>query len=1060
MASYNADINVRINGVTQLDRIVDSVNQLNNLARKLSNTPLNVFGRGEAGDLKRTALKPLQDIARAIENGGTAASNTVAKTRLLANGFTDLAQNVKIGSRDYENFIRVAGRATVELDKQTAAFEHLLNAETRAARGLQPQEQRDLEVARRQTRRQSLRFRRAQGIAGTENIEQAIAATTSVEQRLNAIRRTSEEQLFNIKLSNLEELYAKELQLQKRNDAEALADFDRRLNARTRPSTQRKLGTAGSLRSGRLAGIAENTIIGGAFPLLFGQSGAAATGGALGGAIGGMFGGAGGFAGSLLGTLLGNIAGQANQVKELAADIGFSAKQTEMLGIAFKQAGADFDKFQESVSRIQGLGLTLEEQASAIQLASTLTEAYGGKIDKVTNAFTNALQTGKVTQATLNQLTSQSVPIQEALAKKYNVSRDALLQMAKDGKISVQDLLDTLVNLANESTKGPTQTSNAYKEAFDQINLAVDNLTTKIVNSFGFQSAAAKTTGDTIAYRIAGAFTTIIKAIEPVVTLLAETSGQVINLGIQFVSALSGVPSLISNVATAIINMIPGLGSVYTTLSLIQNLRSGGGRKPGIATALNLNQGMSQNWPEGIPRPGTPGTIGKISALGQLPPAGGGGGSKKTGADAAAKEAERAAKAIRDTQANTQFLALQEQLQQRIFAAEQARDLLLATRLKGEQEILKIQFDYAQKLSEETNIKVQQAIIQEGLLKQNIALADSLREQQKIETDRKKEFADRLTALDREIELNGITNDYARELRQIEFDILDLKKQGIIVNEQEAAQYRNRAKATKQTPAQKIYSGMQQELEQLITVENLAATGAKTIGDSFGRAFQQVMTGSASAQEALAGMMKSIGENFVNMAAQIIAQQITMIIFGTIMKALGLTGGLGSMGGGGGFGSWSGGNFGVDSTGMGGGLFGGDVLASGAGLYSGRKFAEGGYVNGPTSALIGEGGEPEYVIPASKMSAAMARYGAGARGASVIPDSGNYDTGATAPSIGGITVDVRYNVERINSVDYVTADEFQRGMATAAKQGAKQGEAATLRRLQQSTSTRSRLGMR
>jgi hypothetical protein len=57
------------------------------------------------------------------------------------------------------------------------------------------------------------------------------------------------------------------------------------------------------------------------------------------------------------------------------------------------------------------------------------------------------------------------------------------------------------------------------------------------------------------------------------------------------------------------------------------------------------------------------------------------------------------------------------------------------------------------------------------------------------------------------------------------------------------------------------------------------------------------------------------------------------------------------------------------------------------------------------------------------------------------------------------SIDVRYTVERINSVDYVTADQFRTGMAQAAQQGATQGEQRTLRRLQQSRATRSRLGM-
>ena len=56
-------------------------------------------------------------------------------------------------------------------------------------------------------------------------------------------------------------------------------------------------------------------------------------------------------------------------------------------------------------------------------------------------------------------------------------------------------------------------------------------------------------------------------------------------------------------------------------------------------------------------------------------------------------------------------------------------------------------------------------------------------------------------------------------------------------------------------------------------------------------------------------------------------------------------------------------------------------------------------------------------------------------------------------------IDVRYTVERINSVDYVTADQFQAGMRQAANQGAKQGEQQTLKRLQMSGSTRKRVGL-
>ncbi len=133
---------------------------------------------------------------------------------------------------------------------------------------------------------------------------------------------------------------------------------------------------------------------------------------------------------------------------------------------------------------------------------------------------------------------------------------------------------------------------------------------------------------------------------------------------------------------------------------------------------------------------------------------------------------------------------------------------------------------------------------------------------------------------------------------------------------------------------------------------------------------------------------------------------------------------------------------------------------AGSGLLGLLPFAEGGYVSGPTPAMVGEGGEPEYVIPESKMRESMSRYSRGARGSSVIPEEGGLGTtGGSGGAAVAAPIDVRYNVERINSVDYVTADQFQSGLQSAAAQGAQRGEQNTLKRLQMSGSTRRRLGM-
>ena len=222
-----------------------------------------------------------------------------------------------------------------------------------------------------------------------------------------------------------------------------------------------------------------------------------------------------------------------------------------------------------------------------------------------------------------------------------------------------------------------------------------------------------------------------------------------------------------------------------------------------------------------------------------------------------------------------------------------------------------------------------------------------------------------------------------------------------------------------------------QLMEKYGFIANEAATAMSS-------AVQSVITGTGSVQEAFSNMFANIGKAFIDMATQMIAKALVMKAIGILTSAFG-------SGGGGGIPFGSGPDLGIAS--------GGGFGASFFGL------AEGGYVTGPTNALIGEGGEPEYVIPESKMRESMGRYSRGSRGSSVIPAEGGGSTGAEGGVAVAAPIDVRYTVERINSVDYVTADQFQTGMKRAAAEGAQRGQQLTLSRLQQSPATRRRIGM-
>jgi len=130
-----------------------------------------------------------------------------------------------------------------------------------------------------------------------------------------------------------------------------------------------------------------------------------------------------------------------------------------------------------------------------------------------------------------------------------------------------------------------------------------------------------------------------------------------------------------------------------------------------------------------------------------------------------------------------------------------------------------------------------------------------------------------------------------------------------------------------------------------------------------------------------------------------------------------------------------------------------------------QGFAQGGYVTRPTNALIGEAGESEYVIPASKMNRAMQRYSAGVRGEAVT--AGAVGAGSTTNANyssqqnmyyggGGASVNITTGpVIRMDNRDYVTMADMQRGMAAAANAG----QANIMRQMQRSYTARRSMGL-
>jgi len=389
------------------------------------------------------------------------------------------------------------------------------------------------------------------------------------------------------------------------------------------------------------------------------------------------------------------------------------------------------------------------------------------------------------------------------------------------------------------------------------------------------------------------------------------------------------------------------------------------------------------------------------------------------------KDAKRAAKERAQLEARIRGIRMETEstkqlsfIRGKIAQAEIAGDQQLAIRLQGEERNQQILQEYQNSLQGVTSEREKQALFSKAQAQIEASGIQTATELERLQADRAKAIEEAMIDIANQIALEGQLTEEGRRQVEIEQKVQEFKKANKGVTDAQVAAYRLANQELDKTQKKtKAIKAEQQALDAL-----------------YGGISSQIANGVGGAIDAVTSSTENLGQALANIGQEILAAVGKMLIFYALAQAFGALGGKDGKG-----------IFSYLARG-----FGGDPKALG--------FAEGGFVTGPTNALIGEAGN-EYVIPASKMRGAMNRYAAGARGSAVIPagdsEGGMGGTATLAPG----AIDVRYTVERINTVDYVTADQFQRGMAQAAQQGAAQGEQRTLRKLQMSTSTRKRLGM-
>ena len=831
---------------------------------------------------------------------------------------------------------------------------------------------------------------------------------------------------------------SRELQLvqQTRRETEATRSIAAR--QRLADAAAARQGGGGGGGGSRVGGAISSALIGGGFPLLFGQGPSAAAGGALGGVAGGLLGGGFGFALSIVGTALGDIITKAEAFDKSLAALNTGLSTTGSTSIT---TANDVSKLASS------LNVTKEE---AIELVNTFKQFKDGDTREALAGLFGPVGGA----ATFEAIAKAGVDEKNALAAIFSlrkeIGNDAALQLA----------------LQLKSVGASTTQASLLKIILDR----------------SIEISVAQASQVNFTDRLLSIWEGIVAGV-----------AQALSLATRFIAKMQE-GSLIK---------LPFLDKIIAALGGFEARTPGDiakERGEDVAAQLKAEQDrIRKALAEETRVAGTENALGQQIKQGAKPPA------------------DRTAQLMRENAALEQVLSADNEIRDALFQGKETRaaNVEYAKALVGIELERVNALENANYASEKEQINRTAALKARGAALQNedrlrelaakraeqelqmqeavrssVQTFKDMRTEQELQVQYSKTYyrllaegvlpaeAERLANFDKliagklkeneiqtaitksELAQTGLSGVKIKELED-RLKLLGLIKKAI-TGEGETGPG---AAPIEATPVDKItekIGKLKEEITALTNIGNIAITVAEGIGNAFATSFKGIIDGSMTAKEALGSFFKSVADMFLEMAAQIIAKQITMIILQTILKALGAVGGAS---GGAGMNSASaigtnpnvaayaplanGGTFanGI-ATFANGGAFTNSVVSSPT-MF---KFADGGTTR---TGLMGEAG-PEAIMPLKR--GPDGSLGVQANG---LREAMGRPPGATSKAP---VLNMKFETTSINGVEYVSRDQLESAMAVtrrqAANDGASRGMNMTLDKIQNSPSTRARVGIR
>ena len=412
MANYNVDIAVALKGAKQLTSFNREV--------KATSTNIDAFAKrlksaAKDQNLLVRSFNELNNVlALATKNFNAAATGSqqqFAAARQLVSIEKEL-------NKEYQERERVLQSITLKGQRSS-----ILPGQSLFGQSVTPQggaSGRSRQILQEEQALQEALGRMEQRFAGAGNITpmeltgqsesifrgQSVNIEKKVKETLEN-RKKSEKEIIKIRETAAKKREIKEkklIQLRKRSEKLIAQDRERTISARGRIAPN--VPTIGSLAGGfgglfkeggafaatggqRAKGALSNALIGGGFPLLFGQGAIGAAGGGIGGALGGALGGGFGFGLSIAGTA---IAQQIQQTLDFRKSIRELNKEMQQMGISSNISGSQVRQLGKA------LGITKEEAVKALQEfkrfgndAVLIAKKFGGdfaKFDAIAQANT------------------------------------------------------------------------------------------------------------------------------------------------------------------------------------------------------------------------------------------------------------------------------------------------------------------------------------------------------------------------------------------------------------------------------------------------------------------------------------------------------------------------------------------------------------------------------------------------------------------------------------------------------------------------------------------------